>query len=117
MEGLADALPDVEELVKKQEMGKGKVEMKSLSHGKGFMKRRGRVEKVERERFGRNLAQIMAVPTAGNATKAAAVPVQSAEGAAAPAAAPVSSTAGRFAAIRNWVNQNVQKHEAFEKKD
>ena len=81
------------------------------------MKRRGRVEKVERERFGRNLAQIMAVPTAENGGNTTPVLVQGAEAAIAPAMAPASSTAWRFAAIRNWVNQNVQKHEAFEKKD
>jgi len=114
MEGLADALPDVEQLVKRKESGKEGLEVKSLSHGRGFMKRRDKVEKGERERFGRNLGVIMAskqeggdaaVPTGGVAADGEVV-----------APAPVSTTAGRFAAIRAWVNVNVEKHEGFEKK-
>ena len=48
----------------------------------------------------------------------ASVPVgMDVESAGVDAAAPVTSaTAGRFAAIRAWVNTNMEKHEDFEKK-
>ena len=86
-----------------------KAEVKSLSSGKGFMKRRDKVEKGERERFGRNLGVIMgssAVVGAGGEGEVDAV----GEG---EKAVPVSTTAGRFKAIRAWVNENMEKHEGF----
>lgn len=116
MEGLADALPNVEELVKRNEGGK--VEMKSLSHGRGFMKRRDKVEKGERERFSRNLGVIMASSGEGkNEVSTVTGGEVMAEGEVGKAPAPTpSATAGRFAAIRAWVNDNMEKHEGFEKK-
>jgi hypothetical protein len=118
LESLADALPDVEELVRVHESGDGlkangqkKLESKSLSHGKGFMKRRDKVEKGEKERFGKNLGVIMG----SVATPAASATVDvGKENAGAEKSA--STTAGRFAAIRAWVNDNMEKHEGFEKK-
>lgn len=90
--------------------GQGKkLESKSLNHGKGFMKRRDKVEKGERERFGKNLGVIMgsvAAPTDQQAAKTNATASDK----------PASTTAGRFAAIRAWVNDNMEKHEGFEKK-
>ena len=38
--------------------GEGKMEMRSLKHRPGAMKRKSRLEKGEMERFGRNLAQM-----------------------------------------------------------
>jgi hypothetical protein len=114
LEGLADALPDVEELVRRNEGGLGgkKLESKSLSHGRGFMKRRDKVEKGERERFGKNLGVIM-----GSTSAPQAQPASTTTSSSAVETTPVSATAGRFAAIRAWVNDNMEKHEGFEKKD
>lgn len=107
-------MPDVEELVRSGggELGerKGKkLESKSLSHGKGFMKKRDKVEKGERERFGKNLGVIMGSTAAvGTETRTAGMETEK--------TVPASTTAGRFAAIRAWVNDNMEKHEGFEKK-
>ena len=112
MDSLADALPDVQELVEKKESGKVVTGGKSLSHGKGFLKRRDKVEKGERERFAKNLGVIMAAgagaPVAGEEREVGGEMVK--------VGAPVSATAGRFAAIRAWVGENVEKHEGFVKK-
>ena len=112
LESLADALPSVDDLVKRKEGGK--VEMKSLSHGRGFMKRRGKVEKEERERFGKNLGVIMG-NSGGENPPPTSLPAGSAQDE--NVAPKPSATAGRFAAIRAWVNTNMEKHEDFEKKD
>ncbi|CZR51020.1 uncharacterized protein PAC_00895 [Phialocephala subalpina] len=114
MEGLADALPDVEELVKGKIAGEGKIKMKSLRSKPGALKRKEKLERVERERFGRNMAQIMGVREEVNMS----VPVATidVEGRAAPAPAPVqSATSSRFAALRAWANANMEKNPAFEK--
>lgn len=76
----------------------GKIEMKSLMSGKGSMKRRGKVEAAERERFGRNLAQLM-----GKQDVLAKAPGG-------------ESGAARFKALRNWIGQTMEKEEAFEEK-
>lgn len=78
--------------------GNGKIEMKSLTSGKGSMKRRGKVEAVERERFGRNLATLMGKQD---------VLAKPAEG---------ESGAARFKALRDWIGQTMEKEEAFEGK-
>jgi len=93
--------------------GQRKLESKSLSHGKGFMKRRDKVEKGERERFGKNLGVIMGSVTAPSTTSVSA---ESGKDNGGRADKPASATAGRFAAIRAWVNENMEKHEGFEKK-
>lgn len=108
----------MEELVRAHESGDGlkangqkKLESKSLSHGKGFMKRRDKVEKGEKERFGKNLGVIMgsvAAPVASGGVESGK------ENAGAEKS--TTATAGRFAAIRAWVNDNMEKHEGFEKK-
>lgn len=78
--------------------GNGKIEMKSLTSGKGSMKRRGKVEAAERERFGRNLAHLMG--------KQDVLP--KAEG---------GSGASRMRALRNWIGETMEKEEAFEGKE
>jgi hypothetical protein len=103
LEGLADALPDVEDLVQgKQD---GKIKMKSLKSKPGAMKRKEKLERGERERFGKNMAQIMAVKETTNSADQIddSVPV------------PTVSTTSRFAALRAWANANMEKHPGFQK--
>jgi hypothetical protein len=90
----------------------GKIKMDSLTSGKGLMKRREKVEKRERERFGRNLAVVlgsqMAVqPSADTETVGEA----QGEGVKAP-----SATAKRFQALRAWIGETMEKDGAFEGK-
>ncbi|CAG8976662.1 hypothetical protein HYALB_00002178 [Hymenoscyphus albidus] len=96
LESLGDALPDLVESSKKGDAELGKVAMKSLTSGKGSMKRRGKVEKVERERFGRNLATFMREQD--GVSKA------------------VTGEGGgveRFRALREWIGKTMEKEGAF----
>jgi hypothetical protein len=77
------------------------------------MKKKEKLERGERERFGRNLAVIMGSRRA-ELDMGGAVPVHGGANVNAPAASP-SATAGRFAALRAWVGTNMEKHPAFEK--
>ncbi|KAF4619052.1 hypothetical protein G7Y89_g14799 [Cudoniella acicularis] len=106
MEGLADALPEIERVVKLE--GGKKIKMGSLTNGPGLMKRRGKVEKIERERFGRNLAQLM------GAQESAAAVVESTVGKGEGDQQKPSSTAKRFQALRAWIGQTMEKEKAFE---
>ncbi|PVH85787.1 hypothetical protein DL98DRAFT_545946 [Cadophora sp. DSE1049] len=128
LESLADALPDVEDLVKENDRatsggrgGSGKMTMKSLKSKPGARKRKEKLERMERERFGKNMAVILA----GGKEEEEKVPEvamavddgESAEASVAATTAPVSNPAvNRFAALRAWVNQNMEKHPAFEEK-
>ncbi|KUJ22685.1 uncharacterized protein LY89DRAFT_664483 [Mollisia scopiformis] len=112
MEGLADALPDVEALIQGKINGEGKIKMKSLRSKPGALKRKEKLERVERERFGKNMAQIMGVKE--QVPDAVPAAVMEVEGDA--ATAPVqNATSNRFAALRAWVNTNMEKNPAFEK--
>lgn len=111
MEGLADALPDVEELVKEKGTGEGKIKMKSLKSKPGALKRKEKLERVERDRFGKNMAQIMGMKEEGQSI----VPAVSMDSESAAAAPVQSATSSRFAALRAWVNTNMEKNPAFEK--
>jgi hypothetical protein len=111
MEGLADALPDVEDLLKGKMGAEGKIKMKSLRSKPGALKRKEKLERVERERFGRNMAQIMGVKEEVNVVPAAVMDV---EGSAVTASVQ-GATSSRFAALRAWVNTNMEKNPAFEK--
>lgn len=109
LEGLADALPDVADLVELQ--GKGGVgQRQSLKSRKGSMKRKEKLERVERERFGRNLAVIMGSRVQGE--EKMEVGGEETEGAEERKKEVVK---GRFAALRAWVGTNMEKHPAFEK--
>ncbi|TAQ87295.1 hypothetical protein B7494_g4396 [Chlorociboria aeruginascens] len=59
LESLADALPEVEE---KEEGGEGKIKHKSLKSRPGAMKKREKLERMERERFGKNMAILATGP-------------------------------------------------------
>jgi hypothetical protein len=105
LEGLSDALPDVEDLVRdKNNADSGKIKMKSLKSKPGAMKRKEKLERTERERFGKNMAQIMAVKEEA--------PTATADGSTTASAAPV--TTSRFAALRAWATANMEKHPGFE---
>jgi hypothetical protein len=103
LEGLADVLPDVDELVHGQGQN-GKIKTKSLKSKPGAMKRKERLERTERERFGKNMAQIMAL-------KEPICQIQ------AGGSSPVTTitTTSRFAALRAWADANMEKHPGFGK--
>ncbi|PMD64350.1 uncharacterized protein K444DRAFT_305942 [Hyaloscypha bicolor E] len=121
LEGLADALPSVDELVKggKGELGVGKMGGRkgSLKSKPGAMKRKEKLERGERERFGRNLAAIMGSRAVeeekANGVMAKNVEVEKGTDRLEEKKSEVVK--GRFAALRAWVGTNMEKHPAFEK--
>jgi hypothetical protein len=95
----------------------GKIKMDSLTSGKGLMKRREKVERRERDRFGRNLAVVLGSSVPGSAdatntnTKTGGQVEAGGEGVKAP-----SATAKRFQALRAWIGETMEKDGAFEEK-
>ncbi|EON67185.1 hypothetical protein W97_06438 [Coniosporium apollinis CBS 100218] len=103
LQSLADALPDTidnedggaEETV----VGQARIRHKSLKSRPGAMKRKEKLERAERERFGRNMAQM-------------AVGQQRQEGA---GEAAVPGTGNRWAALRGFIEGTMEKNAAFQK--
>ena len=118
LESLVDALPDLDD----EEGGKlgggmggvggeGKVVMRSLSSGKGLQKRRKKEEGRERERFGRNMAELMGAQASVKSGGEGSMDVEGG------GKVQKSSTASRFAALRNWIGATMEKEKAFEGKE
>jgi len=96
----------------KKSSGEGKMEMKSLKHKPGAMKRKRVLEGREMERFGKNLAQLV-----GSVQRGGSVAKTAGEGdAAAAAAAPVvAPQADRWAALRGFIGGSMEQNPAFVK--
>ena len=111
---LADALPDTEE--RGQQQGNGGesgiasqvnvIKHKSLKHRPGALKRKEKLDRVERERFGKNMAQM-----AGGIGQSAQVQgEQSAANAEGDGA-----TSARWAALRSFISQTMEQNPEFSK--
>ncbi|TGO15925.1 hypothetical protein BTUL_0034g00480 [Botrytis tulipae] len=110
LESLADALPDFEgEGLEKISRGEsGKIKQKSMKSRPGATKKREKLEAMERERFGKNMAQLAGV------TEEKPKDVIAAEGQEVPAAG-ASGTASRWAALRGFISQTMEQKEEFKK--
>jgi len=110
LESLADALPefDGEGLDGKGREEEGKIRQKSLKSRPGATKRREKLERMERERFGKNMAQL--------AVGAAAAPQGNtvAEAEKGEEAQP-SATGNRWAALRGFISQTMEQKAEFRK--
>lgn len=95
LESLADALPDAGEA--ETIIGDAKIKHKSLKSRPGATKRREKLEKMERERFGKNMAQL----TAGNPATTGNEDTQK------------QATANRWAALRGFISQTLEQKEEF----
>ncbi|ESZ96276.1 hypothetical protein SBOR_3331 [Sclerotinia borealis F-4128] len=108
LESLADALPDFEgEGLEKISRGEsGKIKQKSLKSRPGATKKREKLEAMERERFGKNMAQLAGVaeekPTDATAVNGQEIPA-------------ASGTASRWAALRGFISQTLEQKEEFKK--
>lgn len=92
---MADALPDLDMDGETQVVtGDAKIKHKSVRTRPGAQKRREKLEKMERERFGKNMAQLTT---------------------AVPAAAP-APTASRWEALRGFISQTMEQKPEFVKK-
>jgi hypothetical protein len=95
--------------------GEGKMEMKSLKHKPGAMKRKRVLEGREMERFGKNLAQLVGSVQRGadfKAGSAGSADVKKGESAVGQG---VSAQADRWAALRGFIGGSMEQNPAFVK--
>ena len=85
----------------------GKIRHKSLKSRPGATKRKERLEKMEMERFGRNLAQL----TAGSGKERENVNAMAVEDEGAQPRP--GSTTSRWAALREFISQTMEQKEEF----
>ncbi|CAG7973357.1 unnamed protein product [Penicillium salamii] len=98
LESLADALPEAAE--ENDAVSQANViKQKTLRHKPGALKRREKLEKLERDRFNKNLTDMSKITT----------PV------AAPAGETTQSnpTAGRWSALRSFISQTMEQQPVF----
>lgn len=84
----------------------GKIRHRSLKSRPGAMKRKEKLERMERDRFGRNLAQLTAGSGKNDVGKMA---VEGAEAMGLEA----NPTASRWAALRGFISQTMEQKEEF----
>lgn len=114
LEGLADSLPSLQDLggLDEDVSGNGKMKQKSMRIRPGATKRREKLEKMERERFGKNMAQLAAGSTQENTNSTTNTTL--AEGGEGAPAQP-SATSSRWAALRGFISQTMEQKEEFRK--
>ncbi|KAG9243130.1 ribosome biogenesis protein SLX9-domain-containing protein [Calycina marina] len=98
LESLGDVLGELESgLEKRSDLGK--FTEKSLNSKGGALKRKEKLERTERERFGKNMVQLVSAPavgTEGGPTK-------------------LGATASRWGALKGFISQTMQQEEIFKK--
>ena len=94
----------------KKSSGEGKMEMKSLKHKPGAMKRKRVLEGREMERFGKNLAQLV-----GSVQRGGSVGKTTGDGDAGAAVPVVAAQADRWAALRGFIGGSMEQNPAFVK--
>jgi hypothetical protein len=111
LEGLADALPSLQDIGDLEQDGaeKGKIKQKSMRSRPGATKRREKLERMERERFGKNMAQLAAGSAQENTTSQ--TNAMQVEG----SVSQSSSTSSRWAALRGFIAQTMEQKEEFRK--
>jgi hypothetical protein len=108
---LADALPSLQDIGDLEQDGaeKGKIKQKSMRSRPGATKRREKLERMERERFGKNMAQLAAGSAQENTnSQTNAMQVEG-------SVSQASSTSSRWAALRGFIAQTMEQKEEFRK--
>ncbi|KAJ5336688.1 hypothetical protein MYU51_005753 [Penicillium brevicompactum] len=100
LESLADALPEAAEEQDAASQA-NVIKQKTLRHKPGALKRREKLEKLERDRFNRNLTEM------SNITRPAPAPTSG------ETSAQSNPTAGRWSALRNFISQTMDKQPVF----
>lgn len=99
LESLADALPEAEESNDAASQV-NVIKQKTLRHKPGALKRREKLEKLERDRFNKNLVEmsnITSAPAANNGETSNES----------------NPTAGRWSALRNFISQTMEQQPVF----
>ncbi|EAU35324.1 conserved hypothetical protein [Aspergillus terreus NIH2624] len=96
LDSLADALPETETEMNDPSNQVNVIKQKTLKHKPGAMKRREKLERMERDRFAKNMAQMSSIETtatdSGNDS---------------------TSTSNRWAALRSFISQTMVQQPAF----
>ncbi|KAH8602617.1 ribosome biogenesis protein SLX9-domain-containing protein [Bisporella sp. PMI_857] len=100
LESLGDVIGELESGMGER-TGEGKFTVKSLKTRPGALKRKEKLERMEAERFGKNMAQLVA-----------AKPVQKSD---AGEGQQKSSTSSRWAALQGFIAQTMVQKEEFKK--
>lgn len=100
LESLADALPDAAEGSHDATSQANVIKQKTLQHKPGAMKRREKLEKLERDRFAKNMAQMSGLQAQAAGGNAEASPES-------------NSTASRWSALRNFISQTMEQQPVF----
>ena len=95
--------------------GEGKMEMKSLKHKPGAMKRKRVLEGREMERFGKNLAQLVGSVQRGADFKAGAAGSADVKKGDSAVSQGQSAQADRWAALRGFIGGSMEQNPAFVK--
>ncbi|KAK1143428.1 hypothetical protein N8T08_006756 [Aspergillus melleus] len=98
LDSLADALPEAEEF-NDPDNQVNVIKQTTLRHKPGAMKRREKLEKTERDRFAKNMAQMSGIDAAA-ATNAGS------EG-------DSGAVSNRWAALRSFISQTMEQQPAF----
>lgn len=102
LDSLADALPDAEQDQPELAAQAHIIKHKTLKNRPGAMKRKEKMEQLERDRFMKNMSQM-------NTVESNAPTPQTAE----PNATESNSTTSRWAALRGFISQTMEHQPAF----
>lgn len=100
LESLADALPEAAEEAHDAASQVNVIKQNTLRHKPGAMKRREKLERVERDRFARNMAQMSSL-------QAPAIDDQ------VEASSESNPTANRWSALRSFISQTMEQQPVF----
>ncbi|OJZ92455.1 hypothetical protein BO85DRAFT_434738 [Aspergillus piperis CBS 112811] len=101
LDSLADALPDADDDVADPSKQVNIIKQKTLQHRPGAMKRREKLERLERDRFAKNMAQMSSMQAPAPTTTDSNSNTD--EG----------SVSNRWAALRNFISQTMEQQPAF----
>ena len=99
LESLADALPEAEESNDAASQV-NVIKQKTLRHKPGSLKRREKMERLERDRFNKNLTEMSKITSAPAANNGEA-------------STESNPTTGRWSALRNFISQTMEQQPVF----
>ncbi|OQE28607.1 hypothetical protein PENSTE_c003G05103 [Penicillium steckii] len=102
LESLADALPDAADDSHDAVSQVNVIKQNTLRHKPGALKRREKLEKVERDRFAKNMAQMSTLPSQ------TAPPAETTT-----TTTDANPTANRWSALRNFISQTMEQQPVF----
>ncbi|KAL2004480.1 hypothetical protein VTN00DRAFT_3482 [Thermoascus crustaceus] len=126
LDALADALPDAgDDGTQRSQSGPGSqvniIRHRTLKHRPGAMKRKEKLEKMERDRFVKNMAQLVTGIEANHNANATTAESSNPNGTTNPEQQQQqqqqqSSVSSRFAALRNFISQTMEQQPVFKNK-